>query len=406
MLVQSAWAHFNEGKRGGRPGRPAPRLRGEPGPRDRSGLLLARVREGRRRRQDGRRDRPLLARRPTSPSSSASRGRSSRTARRPRGRHPRPDVQRAAREARRRVHRPPRGGVREARQVQRGLAHPRVARRSLERASPGRRRPRAAAPRCRRRAGRRPPPPAGRAGAGCPEGRSRAPPRPASTTSPSAAPPSPAATRSTPRRRRTDSSRSTRSPATRTASSATRSRCAARRCSPRRTSGRRSSTTRRTRARSSTSTTSTWRTSTGSRRSTRSGRAAEINPENRDKLVALGRKARAEGDLAHARQVFATAAAAAPKDTSILTEYASVLLQMKDLDAALEPLTKAAAAEPGPRDRARESRERPPEEGPLEGSREGIPRGDPLRPRLRAGAPRASADSSSSAARRPRRSSP
>jgi len=75
-------------------------------------------------------------------------------------------------------------------------------------------------------------------------------------------------------------------------------------------------------------------------------RAAEINPENRDKLVALGRKARADGDLAHARQVFATAAAAAPKDTSILTEYASVLLQMKDLDAALEPLMKAAAAEP------------------------------------------------------------
>jgi len=75
-------------------------------------------------------------------------------------------------------------------------------------------------------------------------------------------------------------------------------------------------------------------------------RAAEINPENRDKLVALGRKARADGDLAHTRQVFATAAAAAPKDTSILTEYASVLLQVKDLDAALEPLTKAAAAEP------------------------------------------------------------
>ncbi|HEY3350664.1 MAG TPA: tetratricopeptide repeat protein [Thermoanaerobaculia bacterium] len=75
-------------------------------------------------------------------------------------------------------------------------------------------------------------------------------------------------------------------------------------------------------------------------------KAADVNPENRDKLVALGRKARAEGDLAHARQVFATAAAAAPKDASILTEYASVLLLMKDLDAALEPLTKAAAAEP------------------------------------------------------------
>ncbi len=75
-------------------------------------------------------------------------------------------------------------------------------------------------------------------------------------------------------------------------------------------------------------------------------RAAELNPANRDRLVALGRKARADGDIAHARQVFATAAAAAPKDTSILTEYASVLLQAKDPEAALEPLTRAAAVEP------------------------------------------------------------
>jgi tetratricopeptide (TPR) repeat protein len=75
-------------------------------------------------------------------------------------------------------------------------------------------------------------------------------------------------------------------------------------------------------------------------------KAAELNPDNREKLVALGRKARADGDLVHARQVFATAAAAAPKDASILTEYASLLLQAKDLDAALEPLMKAAAAEP------------------------------------------------------------
>ncbi len=75
-------------------------------------------------------------------------------------------------------------------------------------------------------------------------------------------------------------------------------------------------------------------------------KAAELNPANRDRLVALGRKARAEGDVAHARQVFATAAAAAPKDTSILTEYASVLLEAKDPEAALEPLTRAAAVEP------------------------------------------------------------
>ena len=75
-------------------------------------------------------------------------------------------------------------------------------------------------------------------------------------------------------------------------------------------------------------------------------RATEVNPENGTKLVALGRKARAEGDLVHARQVFATAAAASPKDVSVLTEYASLLLQAKDIDAALEPLMKAAAVEP------------------------------------------------------------
>ena len=75
-------------------------------------------------------------------------------------------------------------------------------------------------------------------------------------------------------------------------------------------------------------------------------RATEVNPENGAKLVALGRKARADGDLVHARQVFATAAAASPKDVSVLTEYASILIQAKDLDAALEPLMKAAAVEP------------------------------------------------------------
>jgi tetratricopeptide (TPR) repeat protein len=75
-------------------------------------------------------------------------------------------------------------------------------------------------------------------------------------------------------------------------------------------------------------------------------RATEVNPENSARLVALGRKARADGDLAHARQVFSTAAAASPKDVSVLTEYASILLQAKDVDAALEPLMKAAAVEP------------------------------------------------------------
>jgi len=75
-------------------------------------------------------------------------------------------------------------------------------------------------------------------------------------------------------------------------------------------------------------------------------RATELNPENGARLVALGRKVRADGDLTHARQVFATAAGTSPKDTSVLTEYASVLLHAKDVDAALEPLMKAAAAEP------------------------------------------------------------
>src|SRR5271169_1605896 len=75
-------------------------------------------------------------------------------------------------------------------------------------------------------------------------------------------------------------------------------------------------------------------------------RATEVNPDNGARLLALGRKARADGDLVHARQVFATAAGTSPKDTSVLTEYASVLLHAKDVDAALEPLMKAAAAEP------------------------------------------------------------
>ena len=75
-------------------------------------------------------------------------------------------------------------------------------------------------------------------------------------------------------------------------------------------------------------------------------RATEVNPENGARFLTLGRKARADGDLVHTRQVLATAAAASPKDVSVLTEYASILLQAKDLDAALEPLMKAAAVEP------------------------------------------------------------
>jgi tetratricopeptide (TPR) repeat protein len=76
-------------------------------------------------------------------------------------------------------------------------------------------------------------------------------------------------------------------------------------------------------------------------------KATEINPENREKLLALGRKARADGDLPHAKQTFAAAAAALPNDASILTEYAMILLELKDIDGALDPLVKAAKAEPG-----------------------------------------------------------
>jgi len=75
-------------------------------------------------------------------------------------------------------------------------------------------------------------------------------------------------------------------------------------------------------------------------------RAAEVNPENREKIVALGRKVRTEGDLERAAQVYAAAADALSTDAAILTEYAGVLLAANRVEAALEPLMKAVVARP------------------------------------------------------------
>ncbi len=75
-------------------------------------------------------------------------------------------------------------------------------------------------------------------------------------------------------------------------------------------------------------------------------RAVEVNPANADRLTTLGRKARAEGDPKTARQVFAAAAEALPKDVSVLAEYGAVLFQIGDVDAAIDPLMRAAAEAP------------------------------------------------------------
>ncbi|HSB37319.1 MAG TPA: tetratricopeptide repeat protein [Thermoanaerobaculia bacterium] len=75
-------------------------------------------------------------------------------------------------------------------------------------------------------------------------------------------------------------------------------------------------------------------------------RAAEVNPENREKIVMLGRKVRTEGDLDRAAEVYAAAAETLSKDAAILTEYAGVLLAANRVEAALEPLMKAVVARP------------------------------------------------------------
>jgi len=75
-------------------------------------------------------------------------------------------------------------------------------------------------------------------------------------------------------------------------------------------------------------------------------RAIAVNPENREKIVALGRKVRREGDLERGAQVYAVAAEVLPKDAAVLTEYAGVLLAANKVQAALEPLMKATAAQP------------------------------------------------------------
>jgi Flp pilus assembly protein TadD len=75
-------------------------------------------------------------------------------------------------------------------------------------------------------------------------------------------------------------------------------------------------------------------------------RAVEVNPLNGERLVALGRKARSDGDLKTARQVYAVAAEALPKDVAVLSEYGAVLFQAGDVEASLEPLMRAAAEAP------------------------------------------------------------
>ncbi len=75
-------------------------------------------------------------------------------------------------------------------------------------------------------------------------------------------------------------------------------------------------------------------------------RATEVNPENREKFVALGRKVRREGDLERGAQVYAVATEILSKDAAILTEYAGVLLAADKVEAALEPLMKATVAQP------------------------------------------------------------
>lgn len=75
-------------------------------------------------------------------------------------------------------------------------------------------------------------------------------------------------------------------------------------------------------------------------------KAAELNPANGQKLVALARSSRSAGDLVQARTIYAVAAQALPGDVPVLAEYASMLLYAGDVDAALEPLMRAAGLEP------------------------------------------------------------
>lgn len=75
-------------------------------------------------------------------------------------------------------------------------------------------------------------------------------------------------------------------------------------------------------------------------------RATEVNPANRDRIVALGRKLRSEGNLERSAQVFAAASEALPTDAPLLTEYAAILLAARKPDAAIEPLMRAVSAAP------------------------------------------------------------
>jgi tetratricopeptide (TPR) repeat protein len=75
-------------------------------------------------------------------------------------------------------------------------------------------------------------------------------------------------------------------------------------------------------------------------------RAVEVNPGNRDRMIALGRRLRADGSLDRAERVFAAASEALPTDAPVLTEYAAILLGERKTDAALEPLMRAVSAAP------------------------------------------------------------
>ncbi len=75
-------------------------------------------------------------------------------------------------------------------------------------------------------------------------------------------------------------------------------------------------------------------------------RATEVNPVSRDRIVALGRKLRSEGNLERSAQVFAAASEALPTDAPVLTEYAAILLAARKSDAAIEPLMRAVSAAP------------------------------------------------------------
>ncbi len=74
--------------------------------------------------------------------------------------------------------------------------------------------------------------------------------------------------------------------------------------------------------------------------------AASLSAKNGESLIRLGRETRQKGNLPVARKIFKIATETYPKSASLATEYASILLALKDTDAALAPLMAAVAAAP------------------------------------------------------------